>query len=393
MDTQDTRSGSIQHETIVDSLDETEIPAGKKKNDAGTKYENVERILHLLHLLASGECTREDIFERLRDFYKTDESRGARIRASSQAAGRMLARDIEALGRMGYRIEQSGAGNATRYSLVKGSGPFSPVFFSRDEIDTLILLHTIFADPTKYAPVDAGQPLPVLPPHNPFAEGIVALTERLTSMLPADQKRYFDGRVRKPFVYFNMDTVTDYVPHQDTIDALVKFISGRQQIQFEYVSMQRHQGTLLHEEVDPYYIMHQDGHLYLIGYSHQTNKFFEFRVDRIKAGSIKPSAQHRLIDVERRRRPIEFRYWLDGSIAKSGLSLRWLSQTIEREEVYIDAFGKQRSRVLVRATGYSEWRILQQMHKYGDKAELVDPPELREKMRQEVERIYRLYEK
>lgn len=99
-----------------------------------------------------------------------------------------------------------------------------------------------------------------------------------------------------------------------------------------------------------------------------------------------------MIDGERRQRPIEFSYWIDGSIAKSGLSHRWLSQTVEREEIYIDEQGKQKSRVLVRAKAYSEWRIIQQLHKYADKVELVDPPKLRERMRQEVERMYRLYQ-
>ncbi len=395
MSTERPLSDYPQPKTTVDSLDETELleilDGGKQQNSIAPKQ--VERILHLLHLLTLNECTREDIFERLKDFYKVDASRGPKIRATSQSAGKMLSRDIQALEQIGYEINRSGVGNATRYSLVKGSGPFSAFLFSQTELDTLILLHTLFADPAKYAPVDATHPLPAPPPHNPFAEEIVTLVERLISTLLPDQKQYFDRWVRKPFVYFNMDTVTDYVPHRDTIDALVKFISARQQIQFEYVSMKRRQGTTLHEEVDPYYIFHQEGHLYLIGYSHKTSSFLEYRVDRIKCGSIKPSPQHRLIDVERRRRPIEFRYWLDGSIAKSGLSQRWLSQTVEREEVYIDEHGNQRSRVLVLAQAYSEWRILQQMHKYGDKAELVDPPELREKMRQEVERICRLYQK
>ncbi len=75
------------------------------------------------------------------------------------------------------------------------------------------------------------------------------------------------------------------------------------------------------------------------------------------------------------------------------MSQRWLTHTIEREEAYLDEQGNQKRRVLVRAKAYSDWRILQQLHKYGDKAELVDPPELRERMRQEVARMYRFYQK
>ena len=140
-------------------------------------------------------------------------------------------------------------------------------------------------------------------------------------------------------------------------------------------------------------IVHQDGHLYLIGYDHGSKNegFLEFRIDRIDAESIK--LQPDTIDGERRRRPVEFSYWIDGSIAKSGLSQRWLAHTIEREEAYIDENGKQRRRVLVRAKAYNEWRIIQQLHKYGDKAELVSPPKLREQMRKEVERMHNYYQK
>ncbi|HYT41085.1 MAG TPA: WYL domain-containing protein, partial [Methylomirabilota bacterium] len=70
----------------------------------------------------------------------------------------------------------------------------------------------------------------------------------------------------------------------------------------------------------------------------------------------------------------------------------WLTHTIEREESYIDEQGKTRRRVLVRAKAYSEWRIIQQLHKYGDKVELVDPPRLREWMKKEVEGMYRYYQ-
>lgn len=355
------------------------------------QYENAERILRLLYLLSGGECIREDIFERLKDFYHLGESDGSGVRAPSGRAGKMLSRDFQVLENMGYEIKIAGKGQSTRYSLVKGSGPFSPFLFNQIEVDTLILLHTLFADPVKYTPNNETHPLPALAPRNPFAEQIVVLIERLVETLPPDQRRYFDRWVRKPFVYLNMDTVTDYFPHRATIEEIVKVISRRQQIRFEYASMQLQQGTILHEDVDPYYIIHQEGHLYLIGYSHRSNTFLEYRIDRIKADSVK--LQPRMIDGERRRHPIEFSYWLDSSLAKGGLSQRWLSQTIEREEPYRDERGRTRSRVLVRATAYSEWRILQQMHKYGDKAELVEPPELREKMRREVERIYSMYKR
>ncbi|MDQ2714337.1 MAG: WYL domain-containing protein [Chloroflexota bacterium] len=376
-------------EMVDDQPDKTEgvVASDGLETRLEPLYENVRRILRLLFLLNGGDCVREDIFVRMKDDYRVGEHDTPKVLAPSGRAGKMLTRDLRALQDMGYEIKASGKGQATRYSLIKGSGPFNPFLFSQVEVDTFILLHTLFSDPARYVPVN--DPLPVPTAHNPFAQQIVALVERLAATLPEKQRRHFERWVRKPFVYMNMDTITDYLPHRETIEEIVKAISLRQQIRFEYASMERQQGVMLHEDIDPYYIFHQDGHLYLSAYSHGTSTFLEYRIDRIKEASVK--LQPRMIDGERRRHPIEFSFWLDSRLVKSGLSQRWLSQTIEREEAYLDTQGKPRRRVLVRATAYSDWRILQQIHKYGDKAELIDPPELREKMRQEVERIFKLY--
>lgn len=303
----------------------------------------------------------------------------------------MLRRDIDFLRQMGYEIDEQMRDGVTCYRLVKGSGPGSTFLFDQSELDALILLHALFTDPTQYTKPDPTHPLPTQSTQNPFAQAIVLLVERLTATLPAEQKKYFERWVRKPYIYFNLDTVTDYLPHRATIETIVQAIQRRQQIQFRYTSLQWQ--STKHEHVDPYYIVQQDGHLYLIGYSHGFRRegVLEYRIDRIDAESIQ--LQRNMIDVERRRHPIEFSYWIDSSIARGGLSRRWLTHTIEREEPYIDADGKQRTRMLVKAKAYSDWRIIQQLHKYADKVELVEPPTLREKMKKEVERMYKFYQK
>ena len=80
-------------------------------------------------------------------------------------------------------------------------------------------------------------------------------------------------------------------------------------------------------------------------------------------------------------------------IAKRGLSQRWLTQTTVREEVFSDSQGQEKRRMLVRATAHNEWRVIQQLLKYGDQAELVEPAHLREQMRQAVIRMMSFYEK
>src|SRR5436853_99540 len=157
-------------------------------------------------------------------------------------------------------------------------------------------------------------PPPLQPPRNPLSEEILSLIEKLVTTLPPEQKKQFERWIRKPYVYFNLSTVADYLPHRTTIDTIVRAISRRQQIHFEYLPTHRKQDIVPHEHVDPYYIIFMEGHFYLIAYSHKTNDFLEYRIDRIKAETLK--IQPDMIDVERRRRPIEFSFWIDGNIAK-----------------------------------------------------------------------------
>ncbi len=123
--------------------------------NSSPNHESTERIFRLLHLLAANNCTRQAIFEHMRDYYKINESDDPRAMASSQRAGRMLLRDIQSLEKMGYQVNKTRSSNTTRYSLAVGSGPGSPFLFNQTELDTLALLHTLFADPTKYAQSNA----------------------------------------------------------------------------------------------------------------------------------------------------------------------------------------------------------------------------------------------
>jgi predicted DNA-binding transcriptional regulator YafY len=65
---------------------------------------------------------------------------------------------------------------------------------------------------------------------------------------------------------------------------------------------------------------------------------------------------------------------------------------IRKVNAYLDEHERERRRVLIRATAYNEWRVIQQLLKYGDKAELVSPPHLREQMQRIVQRMNSFYE-
>jgi predicted DNA-binding transcriptional regulator YafY len=353
------------------------------------KLEAAERILRLLQFLLANECTRRDVFDHLALYYKID--RVAAHQPIPRSADKMFERDIRFLEDQGFEIQKiKKHAQPTRYHLVKGTGPSTAFLFTSQEVDSLALLYNMFADPTRYTQSDASQPLPQQVARHPFAEDMLALIEKLASTLPADQKEQFDRWVRKPYVYFNLSTVADYLPCRSTINTIVEAISLHQQLQFAYLPSHREQDVIFHEHIDPYYVTHLEGHFYLIGYNHKVSQFLEYRVDRIKEETLKREPNK--IDVERRRRPIEFCFWLDGNIAKRGISQRWLTQVQEGEDNYVDKHGRTHRRVLIRATAYNEWRIIQQLLKYGDKAELVSPPHLREQMKQVVQRMNSFYD-
>jgi predicted DNA-binding transcriptional regulator YafY len=360
----------------------------------GQKHTAVKRVFHLLQLLLANECTRLEIFERLAPYYNVDYIATGSA-SSSRRADRMLERDIKLLEEQGFEIQKVKAkGKPARYSLVKGSGPAVSFLFGEEEVDVLALLYNLFTDPatSRKHPHTGALVLPTSHTlHNPFAEDILAFINKLAATLPPGQLVHFEHRIHKPSVHLNLATAADYLPYRKTIDTIEKAILQRQQISFEYTSVRSRQGSVIHAHVDPYYIVHMEGHFYLIGYSNEMNKFFEYRLDRIRGESVEMLAH--LIDAVRQRPVVEFSYWIDGDIARRGLSDRWITQTTEREEVYVDSEGHEKRRVLVRAKAHNEWRVIQQLLKYGDQAELVEPANLREQMRQVVAHMMSCYEK
>lgn len=175
------------------------------------KLEAAERILRLLQFLLANQCTRRDVFDHLALYYKIDHA--AAHQPIPRSADKMFERDIRFLEDQGFEIQKiKKHAQPTRYHLVKGTGPSTAFLFTSQEVDSLALLYNMFADPTRHAQSDPSQPLPQQAPRHPFAEDLLVLIDKLASTLPANQKEQFDRWIRKPYLYFNLSTVADYLP-------------------------------------------------------------------------------------------------------------------------------------------------------------------------------------
>jgi len=122
---------------------------------------------------------------------------------------------------------------------------------------------------------------------------------------------------------------------------------------------------------------------YLWGYSLELNRYLEYRVDRIERTSLRvlpqrasPPPAHRMLSVQVR---------LSAKLARSGTMPRF--SVIDSIE--LDAQGG----LLITAQDYTDFRIIQTLLRYGEHAEILSPSRLREKMREVVAEMGKVYER
>jgi predicted DNA-binding transcriptional regulator YafY len=346
-----------------------------------------ERLLRLLALLRRGPCTREQIFASLGLYYGIDREEAADD-AGLRRAHRMLERDLAILEAIGVVLVRERRGRyPARYVLEEDQSLTPSWSLSDTEVECLAFLASMFTDPYRLAPPDPTQALPQPQPRHPFADEVQALIERFARQLPSQQQKRFEQWARTPYVYFNLAPVMDYLPYREVIRKIARAIKQRQHIRFTYRPLSGKEIT--HQHLDPAYVIHMEGHFYLVAYHPDRGRFLEFRIDRIQEQSLQIEPQ--LTGGTRPRQVLTFRFWLDARIAEPGLSQRWLSQVVEREEVRVNERGQEERWILIRATAYNEWRVIQQLLRYGERVEVVEPASLREEMRRIVSQMGRLY--
>jgi predicted DNA-binding transcriptional regulator YafY len=366
----------------------------KHTSDEEPRMEIVERMFYLVQHLLEKECTRKEIFQHLPAYYKIDKDNLEAC--STDRADRMFERDLKFLEQMGFEIRKiKKVPQPARYQIVSGTGPLAVLSLTANEISSLALIYNMFVDPSRYTQQDSARLLPQQSSH-PFSSDMLSLIERLRLALSPEQRKQFESRTRKPYLYFNVAAVADYLPHREIIDTIIKAIVHRQHIAFHYKPNKNpghlsahNQQITIHQHIDPYFISYIDGHFYLIAYHCDKSKHLEYRIDRIQPGTV--DAYPGTNSAQYNRRPTEFSYWLDAGIAQPDLSQRWLKQEIADRRITKDEQGRECHWVLIRASAYNEFRIAQQLLKYGEKAEVVEPASLRERMRNVVKKMMSYY--
>jgi predicted DNA-binding transcriptional regulator YafY len=301
------------------------------------------RCTALLAALRDGPLARPDLLARLGDAYPRTAS-----------ARPMVDRDVKHLAELGIVIEIS----RTRppvYTLHGGT----PAFDTAD-LRALALIRDTFGD------------------RHPQSAQIHALLQRLTSQLGEVAQRTYQRRQarRAP-----VQPAVDYTPYDALIVRLDRAIDARQKLRFRYRSSE---GRLtLHQQVEPYAIEFYDRHFYLVGYSHNSRQMHDFRIDRIQDDDSFAELERLPPAMAHTRPPLVFRYRLAATLAQGELSQRFEHQRVVERLPNGD--------VIIEAEGRSDFFIIQTLLRYRANAELLHPPELRQRMADEVRRLAELY--
>ncbi len=213
--------------------------------------------------------------------------------------------------------------------------------------------------------------------NDPNAEALLEALEAVAQALEPSARHQFD----RPEAALTtlVKPAIDYRPYRETLRLWEKASRQMRRVQFKYQSLEQ-TAPVTHDKVEPYEVQYLDRHFYLIGYSPRgKGGVWEFRADRVQSLQLEPGK----FAAKRRRPAITFTYALDANIANRGLSERFANQ---RLHAWIDGDAQ------VQAEGYSAFRIIQDLLRYGEKAELLDPPTLRAKMKAVVEAMARRYQ-
>jgi hypothetical protein len=225
-------------------------------------------------------------------------------------------------------------------------------------------------------------------PGTPYAEAVQHLlrrwewqfTEKSRQLVAQKRKR----RARP--VLLPLSPVVDYSQHEGIILKLDRALEEGAYVSFAYTPLTHSWDAepVQHTHIEPYELEYRDGHWYFVAYAYEQNTFLDYRVDRIRPGSLYLEHEHFTPGI-RQRHGVKIKYWVSPMLARHGsLSVRLHEQHVSMLE------GEQGAIV----SGYAKsiWWARRLLLGYGDQVKALEPEQLVEEMRKTAQTMSRLYE-
>ena len=225
-------------------------------------------------------------------------------------------------------------------------------------------------------------------PGTPYAGAVQNLLQRW-EWLFTEKSRQLVRQKRKRHarpVLLPLSPVVDYSQHGETILSLDRALEEGAYVSFAYTPLVQSWDAepVWHEHIEPFELEYRDGHWYFTGFVFESNTFLDFRVDRIRPGSL--HKKHERFHPGSRQRPgVRIRYWVSPMLARHGsLSVRLRDQQVTMLE------GDQGA--IVEGIAKSVWWARRLLLGYGEQVKALEPEKLVEAMRETAGAMYGLYE-
>ena len=227
-------------------------------------------------------------------------------------------------------------------------------------------------------------------PGAPYAEAVQGLLKRWAWLFSEQSHSLVEQKRRRRArpLLLPLSPVEDYSQHGKTILDLDKALEEGAYISFAYTPLTQSWDAepVLHEHAEPYELEYRDGHWYFTAYLQNQGQFVDYRVDRIRPGSVRPAeTRDHFLPGSRRRRGVKIRYWVSPMLARHGsLSARLREQQVTLLENDQGA--------IVEGYARSIWWAKRLLLGYGMQVKALEPEELVQTMREEAEVLSKLYE-
>ena len=287
---------------------------------------------------------------------------------------RTIHRDLNAVQEAGYTVTDEWQAGKKVYSFLTKSRTIPPVTFTLNQLMTLYLLRSL------------GSYLV----GTPFQGDIDELFRSIRSVLPDRYAVHLEriARVSLPILH----GARDYSAAASHLEGLQRSLLNQYRVRLSYAKKGLKQVESY--EVDPYTLVFHKGGIYLLGYAHNRKGMRLFALERIRG-----------VDVSRHRFDIPEGYEPEAHFATAfGLvsdremkvRVRFSSEVAHtlQERVWMPG---QRLKsdsdggVVIEFNAAGEMELVSWVLSYGAHAEVLEPPELRSAVKQQVRKMRQFY--
>ena len=224
----------------------------------------------------------------------------------------------------------------------------------------------------------------------PFQESLNSLFAKIQPSLPAPMRLFLE-ELERALSSRPLDS-EDHAPPKPRIEQITQAIMDRQTLEIQYHSLSK--DKVQTRKIDPYRLRHQEGGLYLIAYCHLRQKVLTFSLERIRAA--RPTSETFVL-------PEGFSLEENGKDSFGGLrgepmqvkilfSCRQASWIAERLWHPSQKMQYQLDGSLLMSLEVADTLDLKRwILGFGQEAEVLEPKELRQAIRQEAEALLTQY--